>query len=264
MESASTPGAHGASSGLYSFGGASKEALNLYRRGWREILLHGRWTEAERLYREAAAADPDFLIAKSVLARITTDSSERQALYEAVEARRDEVDDAGQLLLNTYQATLELFAMRERGESGSAEERTAMMHRAVEDYGAFLERYPNEWSVIIEYVEWVHALEGPQAALDAVESIQASRAQNIDFSYFPIHFEAELGHHERAAEMAEAFAQRIDIPDAPQPHFLSALLAFERGDFDEAESEASRALALDPRHLLAERLLRRAKEVKGN
>jgi tetratricopeptide (TPR) repeat protein len=242
--------------GLYDFGGASEEALSLYRQGWREILLYGRWTEAERLYREAVATDPDFLIAKSVLARITLDAEERQALYREVKDRRASVDDDGQLLLNTYQTTLELFAQREAGEVIDPSFRKAMARRAVNEYEAFLEKYPREWSVTIEYVEWVHNLQGPVSALQTIERIQRSIEDEVSFSYFPAYFEAELGNHARAAALADRFAARIDDRSSPQPHYLRAYLAYERGDLEAAQASIARALALDPRHLIAERLQR--------
>ncbi len=240
--------------GLYDFGGASVEALTLYRQGWVEILRYGRWSEAERLYREAVAADPDFLIAQSVLARITTDSAERDRLYEAVERRRQSVDDQGQLLLHTYQRTLELFALREAGQSISPDERRAMARRAVDDYGRFLANSPREWSVVIEYMEWVHALEGPEAALAVVEKLHGESDAPLYFSYFPAWFEAELGNHERAAALAGEFDARLNDPDAPQPYFLRAFLAQQRGETQIARQQIETALTLDPRHLLASRL----------
>ncbi|MEL7047082.1 MAG: hypothetical protein AAGL66_19025, partial [Pseudomonadota bacterium] len=240
--------------GLYDFGGASAEALTLYRQGWIEILRFGRWSQAERRYREAVAADPDFLIAQSVLARITADTSERDRLYAAVENRSDAVDGQGRLLLHTYQRTLELFARREAGQPFSADDRQAMARRAVSDYERFLEDAPREWSVIIEYMEWVHALDGPEAALRVVEELRGAAETPLYFSYFPAWFEAELGNHEKAAALADDFAKRLNEPDAPQPYFLQAFLAQQRGELEVARQQIEKALSLDPRHLLASRL----------
>ena len=241
-------------SGLYDFGGASAAALSLYRRGWIEILRYGRWTEAERLYREAVAMDPDLSIAKSVLARITRDPAERDLLYRSVRDSLADVDEHGRLLLATYQATLELFARREAGEAIPGDFRTAMARQAVRDYGAFLRAYPNEWSVLIEYVEWVHALDGPAAALDAVDRLH--REGGHSFSYFPAWFHAELGNRVRARDLARRFSQSIDDPTSPQPHYLHAFLAYQEGELEEAREAVSIALKLDARHLLADRLRR--------
>ena len=116
----------------YDFGASSETALQHYRRGWIEILENGRWAEAERQYRLAVADDPDFLIAKSVLGRITSSKGERAQLYRDVESHSDLGDDAGQLLLRTYQRTLELFELRESGNpipEGYREDMAAIAER---------------------------------------------------------------------------------------------------------------------------------------
>jgi tetratricopeptide (TPR) repeat protein len=171
------------------------------------------------------------------------------------------VDAHGHLLLTTYQATLELFALREAGESVPAGLRTQMAQRAVRDYGEFLQAYPKEWSVVIEYIEWVHALSGPGAALEAVDRLR--RDGEPSFSYFPAWFHAELGNRQRARELAEQFTQAIDDPTSPQPHYLHAFLALQEGQYDEARRAISRALELEPRHLLADRLRREIEEAAG-
>jgi len=241
----------------YGFGDTNEQALAAYRSGWVAILRDGRWSEAERRYREALKLDPGFTMAKSVLARITTDSAERDALYQRVESERDNADPMDELLLHTYQETLELFARREAGAAPSAGDRRAMAERAVKDYGAFLASYPGEWSVMIEYVEWIHALDGPAAALAAIDSLRAASAADLDFSYFPAWFHAELGRLDEARRLAAAFRNTIDDPGAPQPYFLEAYLHFEAGDLKAAKESVERALALDSRHLLAARLRNR-------
>ncbi len=238
----------------YDFAGARPEALAHYRQGWIEILEYGRWAEAERLYRKTLAVDPEFTVAKSVLARITLDSSERDALYAEVQASLDDAEAAERLLLTTYQQTLELFAMRERGEDLPAGYREAMAERAVRDYGAFIRQYPGEWSVMIEYIEWIHALEGPEAAIQAINRLREESSADLSFSYFESYFYAEIGDLATAADLAEEFEMRIGDDTSPQPHYLRAYIAFKAGDLESAGASIDRALELDPRHLIAERL----------
>ena len=237
----------------YDFGTRNETAQQHYRRGWIEILQYGRWAEAERQYRLAVAADPGFLIAKSVLGRITSSRSERAQLYSDVESRSDLVDEAGQLLLRTYQRTLELFELRESGHpipEGFREDMAAIAER---DYAQFLKHYPDEYSVNIEYIEWVHARRGPAAALEEVDRLNARDVGRLSFSYFPAYFHAELGNFEVAHELAQDFARAMD-ETAPQPHYLRAFIAFKEGDLLRAQHDVERALGLDGRHLLAERL----------
>ncbi len=244
--------------GLYAFGGANARALEAYRQGWVEILSHGRWTEAERLYRLAVELDEDFLIAKSVLARITIDPQERVQLYREVEDRRDEIDADGRLIIDTYQRTLELFIARERGEVLPENFRGSLAADARRHYGQFLRRHPREWSVLIEYIEWVHAIEGAVGALEEIERLRMQDLYaGVSLSYFPASFYAESGDWFSATRAFQQFVAGLPAEQLPQPHFACALLAFEHGEYAPALMEVDRALVLDPRHLLAERLRRR-------
>lgn len=238
-----------------AFPGVSAQALRAYRQGWVEILEYGRWTEAERLYRRAIALDPQFTLGKSVLARITADSAERDRLYAEVEAQLPKTNADIKLLLHTYQRTLELFAAREDGVALPASDRRQMAQRAVDDYAAFLEKYPHEWSVMIEYVEWVHALQGPAVAIATVEGLmQSSDDDSLSFSYFPAELYAELGDFDRARELASVFTQRQSGSDFPQPHFIKALIYFHEGSMESAKIAVEAALDRDPKHILAQRL----------
>jgi tetratricopeptide (TPR) repeat protein len=107
---------------------------------------------------------------------------------------------------------------------------------------------------VIEYIEWVHALQGPEAALEAISDLRAKFGQDLSFSYFEAYFHAESGDLETARRLGETFAARISDESSPQPHYLRAYIAFTAGDLEGAAAYVDRALELDPRHLIAERL----------
>ena len=52
---------------------SSEKALEEFRKGWVQIMDQGHYGAAEDSYRNALAYDPDFVIGKSVLARLTLD-----------------------------------------------------------------------------------------------------------------------------------------------------------------------------------------------
>jgi len=52
-----------------------------FLKGWEEILDNGRWTESEITFRKATELDPDWLLGKSMIGRITRNLEERQQLY---------------------------------------------------------------------------------------------------------------------------------------------------------------------------------------
>lgn len=238
----------------YDYGNAAPEALQAYREGWREILRNGRWTEAELLYRRAVAIDPGFVIAKSVLARISPSLEERETLLAEVRAGFDAVDPDGQLILAVYADTLELINARENDAALPAGFREDLARRAVTNYRAFIDQYPGEWAVHIEYVEWLHALEGPERALEEVARANDLSIRGSSFSYFPAYFAAELGDLGSAERLAANFVSTLELDEPPQAHYINAYIHYQSGEYQLAKERVSRALQLDPRHLIAQRL----------
>ncbi|WOJ93025.1 hypothetical protein R0135_14740 [Congregibacter variabilis] len=254
LSSAAVPSA-AAESPLYSYGKACKKALPFYRQGWAEILEKGRWTEAERLYREAVAVAPDCVIAKSVLGRITVDAAERKSLITQIQASMENVDPHGRLILEPYLKTLILISARDTAQSLSEDFRGDLTKAAISNYQIFLEHYPEEWAVRVEYIEWIHAEQGPQMALEAIQKMSQERpGDGARFSYFPAYFHAELGAYEQATELARQFVQGLGPGDWPQEHYINAFIAYQLGDYSAASQSVKQALVLDPRHLIAERL----------
>ncbi|WP_405270749.1 hypothetical protein [Congregibacter sp.] len=239
----------------YGFSGVSASAVELYRQGWAEILERGRWREAERLYREALREDPGFLIAKSVLARMTADAQERDSLSSDIQRGKDQVDASGRLILDPYVMTLTLISAREKGESLPADFRSDLADLAISNYRNFLERYPGEWAVRVEYIEWIHAKHGPAAALQAIREMHNQEPSFTSrLSYFPAYFHAELGDYESATTKAQEFVSQLGPGDWPQKHYIEAFIAYEQGDYPRAAAAIAEALRLDSRHIIAQRL----------
>ncbi|MDP5053558.1 MAG: hypothetical protein NWP69_07205 [Congregibacter sp.] len=252
---ASTTESVSADSAEYDYYGVDKNALALYRQGWSEILERGRWTEAERLYREAMLIDPDFIIGKSVLARITDDPKERQALTAEIERDIDGVDTSGRWVLDPYLMTLLLINARESAQTLPEDFRRDLAQLAVKNYRSFLQEYPGEWAVRVEYIEWIHAQQGPENALTAIEEMQEQDStSSVRMSYFPAYFYAELGDYPRATALAEQFVESLGPGDWPQAHYIAAFIAYQREDYAVASDAINRALRLDPKHLIAQRL----------
>jgi hypothetical protein len=244
-----------ADSGFYGYGDECEPALAFYRQGWVEILEHGRWTEAERLYREAVAVAPDCVIAKSVLARITTDAVERKALIADIQSNIDSVDVPGRLILDPYLKTLMLISARDEGVSLGDDFRSDLVKMAINNYWTFLDQYPDEWAVRIEYLEWVHARQGAEQALVSIRRMTQNTARdNFRLSYFPAYFYAQLGDYEKALELAREFVRQLGPGNWPQEHYIAAFIAYQRGDYSAADESIRQTLLLDPRHLIAKRL----------
>lgn len=65
----------------YDYGTKIDSARYYFLKGWEEILDNGRWTESEIAFRKATELDPDWLLGKSMIGRITRNLEERQQLY---------------------------------------------------------------------------------------------------------------------------------------------------------------------------------------
>lgn len=242
--------------GFYSFDNTNPRALALYRQGWLEILEYGRWTESERLYREALRVDPSFVIGKAVLARITSDAQERRELHRQIERDAHLVDADGQLILGVYVDTLTLIDARDTGAALEPGFRERMAEQAVQRYELFVRKYPNEWSVLIEYIEWVHALDGPQAAIAAAQTMNSLYQSSPSYSYFLAYFHAELKNFSTAIQLANEFSTQLDAQVHPQASYIRAFIALQQGQRETARRSIERALEIDSKHLLAQRLAR--------
>ncbi|MFT4768235.1 MAG: tetratricopeptide (TPR) repeat protein, partial [Glaciecola sp.] len=201
------------------------------------------------------AVEPNCSIAKSVLARMTTDAAERKTLIAEIQSAIDSVDGGGRLILDPYLKTLLLIGARDTGESLGEDFRSDLSRMAISNYRSFLDRYPDEWAVRVEYVEWIHAAHGPEEALAKIREMAVNDpTDSYRFSYFPAYFYAELGDYEHAIKLAREFVQQLGPGDWPQEHYIFAFIAYERGDYAEANVSIKHALLLDPRHLIAGRL----------
>ena len=77
---------------LPDYGTDSDSARFYFLKGWQEILDYGRWTESEAAFRKAVEFDPDWLLGKSLVGRITRNLEERENLLAELEAKKDKAD----------------------------------------------------------------------------------------------------------------------------------------------------------------------------
>lgn len=249
----------------YHYGGAKAEALRLYRTGWEEILVKGRWTLAERLFREAVKIDPDFTLGKALVGRISQSPEERRALIDDIGASIDRVDEDGRLILDVFLMTIEAMNARDAGRplpDGFQDKQAAT---ALANFKAFTDKYPGETGILIEYLEWLHARDGAEAALSAINILQASGKSLSPFlTFFTAFLNAELGYKERASLAATVFERVLNDPLLPQPYYLYAHVYRHDGRFQEAKSMIDRAVGLDPNHLMAKRLQTEIDEILGS
>ena len=85
-------------SNRYNYGTKNDSALHYYYKGWEYILDYGEWTKSEEAYRKALTFDPDFVLGKGIVGKITTNLQERQSILKELEAKKKLVESVEEIL----------------------------------------------------------------------------------------------------------------------------------------------------------------------
>lgn len=238
-------------------------AAHYYRLGWKEIMDDGWYGPSERSYRKSLSFDPDFLLAKSTLARLTLDRPERLRLYRELLDGRETVRGAERLALDVYTEFTHFTNLREAGSDSTGAVRERMLELAEKNFGEIIRSYPGETYPKAEYFEILHSRHGPQRALDSLRALSSAPQRRSPFIRgFEVSLLAELGEFGEAKALADELAQRLP-PTIPKPHAVYADLYFQMDSFRLARDFAATAVNLDGRNLDASRLLTRAEVAMG-
>lgn len=231
---------------------AHREARAHLDRGWSLIMDEGRWTDAEAAFRAAMDADPDGVLGRALVGRITQDAGERADLLAWIESRLDLAPADERLMLDLYVMNLRAADARDRGvalDPGFGVRRTAI---AITHSRAFLELHPGDHAVSAELVEWIHNRDGAEAALAAMDTEIDPAARTTPFmvKYRGLLL-TELGRLDEAEAAARTYARMLDDPMAPGPHALWAAILHAGGRHEEARARIATAVQLDPANLSA-------------
>ena len=232
---------------------ASDSALFYYYQGWEQVLDYGHFTNSESAYRDMYRHDPNLLVGVCLLARITQDPDERRKLIADVERDYDKVSGDEKMLLRLFLDLAKLYLLRETGQSDKIADHLDQTFTNGEKTLALLSRkYPQDIYYKSEYIEVLHRNYGAQKALDSLSRLfpepppfmQGYKSQLL----------SELGRYESAREEADRLQEVLDIDQAPYVSMVYAKLHQEKGEIEVALEYVSKALSIDPRHILALRL----------
>lgn len=239
----------------------SSEALFLYRLGWQQIMDEGFYAKAETSYQKALIHDPDFLVAKSVYARLILDNAEREKLYREVEAKKIRLNPDERLLIDVYQALVNYTNLRESRHPNARDSLQKALKLGEKNFGLLLKDYPDEVHIKAEYIEIIHSLYGDQAALDTLNSItQGKQRLNPFLRGYAAGLLANLGHFTRANQKADSLLKFFEGLKVPKPHVVKAEVLFEQKKWEEAAHYVETAYRLDHRNLDASRLRNRVQD----
>ena len=242
----------------FNFGTENDSALYYYNKGWEHILDYGEWTKSEDAYRKARTFDPDFVLGKGIVGKITTDLEERLAIYNELKTQKVDITTDEHLLLNDLILVLKLFNSRDQGIPLDASFYTNFYQSSEKGMRTFIHKYPHESYIKAEYIEVLHAVHGAKTALDSIDVLATPLQKKLPFflSYTAL-LESELGNFKNALAKANELKQIINNNQAPAVHYTFARLYLDMDSLDLAKTNIEKAIALDAKHQLAFRVKKR-------
>lgn len=234
----------------------SDSARYYYRLGWQQIMDRGQYSASEASFRRAMDFDPAFTLCKSVLARVTTDLEERLGMYEELEEEKAGVEGPERAILDVY---LGLVAFTNLREQDRLDEAAALLNEvlilAEKNFGMVARSYPEEVYIQCEYIEILHAVQGPREALDSILALTTKySADNPFLLAYQAALHSELEDFDRALDLAEQLETSLDDPSFPKPYTVYANIYFDMDSLELAKEYADMAYFLDPHNLDASRL----------
>ncbi len=233
----------------------SKDALEFYQQGWVQIMDEGRYGAAEDSYRKALELDPNFLVGKSVLARLTLDLEERLKFEEELFKKSNQIAGDERLLLDVYNALVHYTNLRDQGLSASKSALSEALQLAEKNLQKLIHKYPKKTYLKAEYIEILHSLYGPQRALDSMAVLLLPEQKTNPFLLgASASMHAELDQFEIAMEQAKILGSIVKDNSQPKTYAVYAFILLEMKDLLNAKYNADKAYQLDPRNLDASRL----------
>ena len=245
----------------FHYGTTSLEARAAYQKGWEQILDRGEWTLAEASFRKAVNLDSGFLLAWSQVGRISKNLEERALIFQQLTGKKSHVTGWEKKLLEVYLYSLELIDSKDRGLPITREQISEFYTLSESNFSEFLNLHPNEDYIYSEYIEVIHGIYGPKAALDTLQKqvIKGEKLNPFLISY-TAQLQAELKDFKGALKTVENLEKSLERPDLPIVSFTYAFVYFEKMEIASAGKSLDQTLILDKNHTLAQRLKKRVEE----
>lgn len=237
---------------------SSEKALEAFRKGWVQIMDEGRYGAAEDSYRNVLEYDPDFLVGKSVLARLTLDLEERLAFEKELFDKKDEVQGDERMVLDVYRALVRYTNLRDQGAPQAGKVLNEALQTAENNLRYIVHKYPKETYLKAEYIEFLHSRYGAKQALDSLATLLLpAQKMNPFMMGVSAGMHAELDEFDIAIKQANALEEIINDSTQPKPYVVYAYIYLQKRDFQLAKINADKANELDPLNLDASRIKER-------
>ncbi|MBL4755808.1 MAG: hypothetical protein JKY52_19720 [Flavobacteriales bacterium] len=239
-------------SNRFDYGTQSDSARYYFMKGWEEIMDHGRWTESEEAFRKAVVFDPDWMLGKSQIGRITQNLEERQQLLRELEMAKELASEDERLLLDINLLSLEAANNRDQGIKNSEKSRINRRQLAEANFGKFSRKYPDDNYFKAEYIEYLHINHGPGAAMDSLRALASTDQMKLGFyiSYSAI-LELELGNIQNAIDLAMLLNETLSDPSYTSPLMLKVQIYMAQDSLQLASEYIDQVVEMDPKHIIA-------------
>ena len=233
----------------------NSEALAHYHKGWAQIMDEGRYSEAEASYRKVVELDPDFLVGKSVLARLTLDAVERLQLYEEIQMNKHKVKGDERLVLDVYTLLVYYTNLRDQKSPNTRKAFNEAIALAEKNLRKVVHKYPEEIYLKSEYIEILHTTHGAKKALDSLNALTTPAQKDNPFILgFSSGIHAEMDDFEPAMQKANQLLKVVNDSTLPKTYAVLARVYYEMGNLEIAKKNADKAYELDSKNLDASRL----------
>lgn len=248
-----------------NYGTKIDSARYYFLKGWEEILDNGRWTESEIAFRKASELDPDWLLGKSMIGRITRNLEERQQLYAELEARKNEASPDERMLIDVNLLSMQAANNRGLGIENTQESTSTRMQLAEKNFGAFARKYPSDDYFKAEYIEFLHANHGAQLALDSLKILATPDQMRLGFYLsYSADLELELGNTDRAIALFLVLTETLTDPSYLSPLMVQANIFISMDSLEKASELVNRVVVADSNHLIALGMQSRLKQELNN
>lgn len=236
----------------FEYGTKSDSARFYYLKGFHEILDNGRWTASEKSYRKAIEFDSDYLLGKSLVGRITTDLGERETIFAELQRNKGKANGNEKLLLDVYLMSIASYNNRDKGIKATAEGIAKRKQTVEFNFRKFVHKYPNDTYVKAEYIEWLHLIHGPKAALDSLEKLATKEQKKLGFYIsYKASLALELGRLEDAILLSKNLKPLMKDSTYTSYLKLKAEIYMSQDSLQKAKQCIEQIVKIDPKHIIA-------------
>lgn len=234
---------------------SSDSTMYYYNLGWQQIMDYGDYSKAEDSYRKALTFDDEFLVGKSVLARLTKDLDERLALFEELEKKKDLIVGEERKVLDVYIALTKFTNLRQQKSEQAQNALEEARQLGELNFRTVVYKYWDEVYLKSEYIEMLHSNYGAKQTLDSMDVlISQDQLTNPFLLGYKAILKAEIEEYDEAILLAQQLAKQLDGLAIAKPDAILADIYFKMEDFDTAKIHADKANKIDPNNLDASRL----------